>query len=224
MAKLLVETVGFNGTGLPPVECIYEDIPNIGRKYKIHGIFLQANRINGNKRFYPSDTMAEAVRLYNQGFILHHRALGELGHPVGPKINLPLVSHKITELRQDGNDWWGTAEILDTPNGKIVKAFIDGGIKMGTSSRGLGSTSQRNGVDYVNSDFKLATAGDIVFDPSAPDAFVKGLMEGKEWVFDESTEEWIDTNRKLVRKMSKTEIENRTLDLFEGYLKSLIKS
>ena len=168
--------MGFEGS--PPMQCLAEDLSGV-RKYKIHGIFLQSNRLNGNQRIYPKPVMTEAVRQYNMQYVTPGRALGELGHPDGPKINLHLVSHKITDLREDGNDWWGTAEILDTPNGKIVKAFIDGGVKLGTSSRGLGSIKNVNGTNQVQSDFKLATAGDIVHDPSAPDAFVRGIKIGR---------------------------------------------
>lgn len=221
MSKLITETMGFDSS-TPEMQCIAEDLSGV-RKYKIHGIFLQSNRLNGNKRLYPKEIMAEAVRQYNVQYVHPGRAVGELGHPDGPKINLHLVSHKITELRQDGNDWWGTAEILDTPNGKIVKAFIDGGIKMGTSSRGLGSVKNINGTDTVQSDFRLATAGDIVHDPSAPDAFVRGIMEGRNFYFDEYLQEWLEDTRKEIKVMSKSEVERKTLRLFESFLSNIVK-
>lgn len=205
------------------MEYLVEDMSGV-RKYKIHGIFLQSERLNGNKRRYPKDVMSEAVRQYNMAYVNPGRAVGELGHPDGPKINLHLVSHKITELREDGNDWWGTAEILDTPNGKIVKAFIDGGLKMGTSSRGLGSVKNVNGMDVVQSDFRLATAGDIVHDPSAPDAFVRGIMEGREFYFDDKLQEWMDGTRKSLKVMSKSQVEDKSLSLFVDFLGNLLKN
>lgn len=205
------------------MEYLVEDLSGV-RKYKITGIFLQSERLNGNRRIYPKSVMAEAVRQYNLTYVNSGRAVGELGHPDGPKINLPLVSHKITELREDGNDYWGTAEILDTPNGKIVKAFIDGGLKLGTSSRGLGSIKSQNGSDYVQSDFRLATAGDIVHDPSAPDAFVRGIMEGREFYFDDKLQEWMDETRKSLKVMTKSQVEDRSLHLFVDFLGNLLKN
>jgi hypothetical protein len=222
MSKLITETMGFDAS-TPAMQCLAEDLPNGQRKYKIHGIFLQSNRLNGNKRMYPKDVMAEAVRQYNLAYVMSGRAVGELGHPDGPKINLHLVSHKITALREDGNDYWGTAEILDTPNGKIVKAFIDGGVKMGTSSRGLGCVKIVNGMDQVQSDFKLATAGDIVHDPSAPDAFVRGIMEGREFYFDEKLQEWMEGTKKSLKIMSKSQVEARAANLFEDFLSNIVK-
>lgn len=214
--------MGFDSQ-LPEMKCIVEE-NNGERKYKIHGIFLQAERLNGNRRIYPKQVMSEAVRQYTIDHVNPGRAVGELGHPDGPKINLPLVSHKITSLREDGNNYWGTAEILDTPNGKIVKAFIDGNVKLGTSSRGLGSVRSNGGTDYVQSDFKLATAGDIVHDPSAPDAFVRGIMEGREFYFDENLKEWVDNTQKQLKKYSKSQVENHTVRLFEDFLDTMIKN
>ena len=221
--KLITETFGFDG-GSPAMKCLSEDMPGgQGRKYKIHGVFLQAARVNGNKRVYPKIIMAEAVRQYQINYINPGRAVGELGHPDGPKINLHLVSHKITELKEDGNDYWGTAEILDTPNGKIVKAFIDGDVRIGSSSRGLGSVKNVNGTDEVQSDFKLATAGDIVHDPSAPDAFVRGIMEGREFYFDEKMQEWVENTKKKLHVMTQSQVEDRTLNLFESFLLNITK-
>jgi hypothetical protein len=205
------------------MKCIVEENNGV-RKYKIHGIFLQAERLNGNRRVYPKNVMSEAVRQYVIAHVNSGRAVGELGHPDGPKINLPLVSHKITSLQEDGNNYWGTAEILDTPNGKIVKAFIDGNVKLGTSSRGLGSVRSSGGTDYVQSDFKLATAGDIVHDPSAPDAFVRGIMEGREFYFDDKLNEWVDNTQRKLKKFSKSQIENHTVHLFEDFLSTMIKN
>lgn len=222
MAILITETFGFDNQ-VPDMQCIVEE-KNGQKKYKIHGIFLQAEKLNGNRRVYPKQVMLEAVRQYTKEHVMPGRAVGELGHPDGPKINLPLVSHKITSLQEDGNNYWGTAEILDTPNGKIVKAFIDGGVKLGTSSRGLGSVKSMNGADYVQSDFKLATAGDIVHDPSAPDAFVRGIMEGREFYFDENLNEWVDNTKKKLRKYSKSQIENHTVNLFEDFLTTMMKN
>jgi hypothetical protein len=222
MSKLITETMGFE-SGTPAMQCLAEDLPGGGRKYKIHGIFLQSNRLNGNKRIYPKSVMSEAVRQYNIGYVNPGRAVGELGHPDGPKINLHLVSHKITDLTEDGNDYWGTAEVLDTPNGKIVKAFIDGGVKMGTSSRGLGSVKNVNGTDQVQGDFKLATAGDVVHDPSAPDAFVRGIMEGREFYFDEKLQEWMEGTKKSLKIMSKSQVEARASLLFEDFLSNIVK-
>jgi hypothetical protein len=220
---LITETMGFDSE-LPEMKCIVEDAGNGTRRYKIHGIFLQAERLNGNRRIYPKQIMSEAVRQYNIAHVVPGRAVGELGHPDGPKINLPLVSHKITSLTEDGNNYWGTAEILDTPNGKIVKAFIDGNVKLGTSSRGLGSVRSNGGTDYVQSDFKLATAGDIVHDPSAPDAFVRGIMEGREFYFDENLKEWVDNTQKKLKKYSKSQIEDHTVHLFEDFLNTMMKN
>jgi hypothetical protein len=222
MGQLLItETMGFDTSA--PMKCISEEVAPGVRKYKIHGIFLQAERLNGNLRIYPKATMKEAVRQYTMQYVNPGRAVGELGHPDGPKINLHLVSHKITELNEDGNNWWGTAEILDTPNGKIAKAFIDGGVKLGTSSRGLGSIKSVNGTNQVQPDFKLATAGDIVHDPSAPDAFVRGIMEGREFYFDDKLQEWVEGTRKAMKIMTKSQIENRTLSLFEDFLSNIVK-
>lgn len=222
MAILITETFGFD-TSTPDMKCIVEENNGV-RKYKIHGIFLQAERLNGNRRVYPKNVMSEAVRQYVIAHVNPGRAVGELGHPDGPKINLPLVSHKITSLQEDGNNYWGTAEILDTPNGKIVKAFIDGNVKLGTSSRGLGSVRSNGGTDYVQSDFKLATAGDIVHDPSAPDAFVRGIMEGREFYFDDKLNEWVDNTQKKLKKFSKSQIEEHTVHLFEDFLSTMIKN
>ncbi len=165
------------------VEVITEE-KNGKKTLYIQGPFLQAEIVNRNKRCYPLDTMVNEVKRYSDSFVNTGRALGELGHPDGPQINLDRVSHKITELRQEGNNFIGKAQILSTPMGKIASSLIGEGVKLGVSSRGMGSIVQRDGVNYVGEDFMLATAADIVADPSAPDAFVDGIMEGKEWVWE----------------------------------------
>ena len=154
------------------------------KSYFITGPFLQGDRKNRNGRIYESSILAKEVARYNENFIQRNRALGELGHPDGPTVNLDRVSHNIVELYQDGSDFIGKAKILNTPMGKIAEGLLSDGVQLGVSSRGMGSLVQREGVNYVGEDFHLATAADIVADPSAPDAFVQGIMEGKEWIWD----------------------------------------
>lgn len=154
------------------------------QSYFITGPFLQGDRKNRNGRIYESRILAKEVARYNENFIQRNRALGELGHPDGPTVNLDRVSHNIVELYQDGSDFIGKAKILNTPMGKIAEGLLGDGVQLGVSSRGMGSLVQREGVNYVGEDFHLATAADIVADPSAPDAFVQGIMEGKEWIWD----------------------------------------
>ena len=154
------------------------------KSYFITGPFLQGDRKNRNGRIYESRILAKEVARYNENFIQRNRALGELGHPDGPTVNLDRVSHNIVELYQDGSDFIGKAKILNTPSGKIAEGLLSDGVQLGVSSRGMGSLVQREGVNYVGEDFHLATAADIVADPSAPDAFVQGIMEGKEWIWD----------------------------------------
>ena len=169
---------------LTDVEFITEDKDNGKKDYKIRGIFMQSDIKNRNGRVYPQEVLAKEVAKYNKNFISQNRAFGELGHPDGPTVNLERVSHMITKLAPDGKNFIGEAKIMDTPMGKIVKNLMDEGARLGVSSRGMGSLEQRNGANYVKDDFYLATAGDIVADPSAPNAFVEGIMEGKEWVWD----------------------------------------
>ena len=169
---------------LTDVEFITEDKDNGKKDYKIRGIFMQSDIKNRNGRVYPQEVLAKEVAKYNKNFISQNRAFGELGHPDGPTVNLERVSHMITKLAPDGKNFIGEAKIMDTPMGKIVKNLMDEGARLGVSSRGMGSLEQRNGANYVKDDFYLATAGDIVADPSAPNAFVEGVMEGKEWVWD----------------------------------------
>lgn len=165
------------------VEIITEE-SNGKKSLYIQGPFLQCELTNRNGRMYPLRTMQNEVARYTENFVNKGRALGELGHPNGPSINLDRVSHKIVSLRQEGNNFIGKAQILSTPMGKIASSLLDEGVKLGVSSRGMGSISSKNGVNVVGDDFMLATAADIVADPSAPDAFVEGIMEGKEWVWD----------------------------------------
>ena len=166
------------------VEYITEEKENGEKEYKIKGIFMQADIKNRNGRIYPMDILQKEVAQYNRNFTEQKRAFGELGHPDGPTVNLERVSHMITALYKDGKNFIGEAKIMDTPMGKIVKSLMDEGAKLGVSSRGLGSLEQKNGASYVKDDFYLATTADIVADPSAPNAFVEGIMEGKEWVWD----------------------------------------
>ena len=155
-----------------------------GKDYFIEGIFMQSEIKNRNGRIYPKEVIQKEVKRYNKEFVEQDRAFGELGHPEGPTINLDKVSHMITKLEEDGNNFVGRAKILSTPNGQIVKNLIDDGAKLGVSSRGLGSLESKGNAQYVKDDFQLATAGDIVADPSAPEAFVNGIMEGTEWVYE----------------------------------------
>ena len=154
-----------------------------GKNHFITGIFMQAEKQNRNGRVYPMQVLSKEADRYNREYVQKNRAFGELGHPENPQINLDRVSHMITKLYADGTNFIGKAKIMDTPNGKIVKSLLDGGASLGVSTRGVGSLRPHNGYQQVQDDFKLATAADIVADPSAPDAFVQGIMEGKEWVF-----------------------------------------
>ena len=165
------------------VEYIREEKENGEKSYKIRGIFMQGDIKNRNGRVYPMEILTKEVKNYNNKFVSENRAYGELGHPEGPTVNLERVSHLITELYPEGKNIMGEARILETPMGKIVKTLMDDGCKLGVSSRGMGSLDERDGAKYVRSDFYLAAAADIVADPSAPSAFVQGIMEGKEWVW-----------------------------------------
>ena len=175
--KLITETI-------EDIEVLTEATTNGGKSYKIRGVFMQADIKNRNGRVYPVETLAKEVKRYTNEFINKKRAFGELGHPDGPTVNLERVSHMITSLKPEGKNFVGEAKIMDTPYGKIVKNLIDEGAQLGVSSRGMGSIQQQQGKNVVGRDFYLATAADIVADPSAPDAFVEGIMEGKEWVWD----------------------------------------
>ena len=177
-----MNTVKLISEAVEDVEFITEEKKG-GKDYKIRGIFMQADVKNRNGRVYPMEILRKEVTKYNKNFIQQNRAFGELGHPEGPTVNLERVSHMVTELHPDGKNFIGEAKIMETPMGKIVKNLIDEGTKLGVSSRGMGSLEQKNGANYVRDDFYLATAADIVADPSAPNAFVEGIMEGKEWVW-----------------------------------------
>ena len=191
----------------------------------IEGIFLQGDIKNRNGRMYPCDTLAKEVGRYNESFVQKGRALGELGHPDGPSINLDRVSHKITSLRQEGTNFIGRAQILSTPMGNIAKSLLDEGVKLGVSSRGMGSLREdRNGIKVVGEDFMLATAADIVADPSAPDAFVNGIMEGKEWVWDGGIlrEKLAEKTYKQINTLvDQKRLEENKLRLFNNFLSNL---
>ena len=178
-----MNTVKLFSEAVEDVEFITEAKENGDKSYKIRGIFMQADVKNRNGRVYPMDILEKEVTKYNKNFIKENRAFGELGHPEGPTVNLERVSHMITALHPDGKNFIGEAKIMDTPMGKIVKNLMDEGAKLGVSSRGMGSLKQKGGANVVSDDFYLATAADIVADPSAPNAFVEGIMEGKEWVW-----------------------------------------
>ena len=206
------------------VEFIVEEVG--GKKSMfIEGIFLQGNQKNRNGRLYRTETLAREVGRYNERYVDGGRALGELGHPDGPTVNLDRVSHKIVSLKQEGNNFIGKAKLLETPMGKIAKSLISEGVTLGVSSRGVGSlTETRGGYKLVGEDFMLATAADIVADPSAPDAFVQGIMEGKEWVYVNGvlTEQQIEDARSTINKLVVTrELQEKKLNLFNQFLSNL---
>ena len=178
-----METVKLFSEAVEEVEYITEAADSGKKNYKIKGVFLQADIKNRNGRIYPMEVLEKEVAKYNRNFIREKRAFGELGHPDGPTVNLERVSHITTSLVPDGKNFLGEAKIMDTPMGKIVQNLMDEGCNLGGSSRGMGSLQQKGGTNYVKDDFYLATAADIVADPSAPNAFVEGVMEGKEWVW-----------------------------------------
>jgi len=189
----------------------------------IEGPFLVAERKNKNGRIYEFNTLRKEVHRYTEDYINKNRAFGELGHPDSPTINLDRVSHMIVGLREDGNQWIGKAKILDTPMGNIARNLIEGGACLGVSSRGMGSLKMINGVNVVQPDFYLATAADIVADPSAPGAFVQGIMEGKEWMLVDGkwTEMHIEQAQQQIRKATRKEIEAVSLQIFENFIKKL---
>jgi hypothetical protein len=195
------------------------------KKMFIEGIFLQGDICNRNKRVYPMETLAREVNRYNENFVAKGRALGELGHPDGPTVNLDRVSHKIVSLRREGTNFIGKAQLLETPMGKIAKALIEEGVCLGVSSRGVGSLRMTNeGHKVVGEDFMLATAADIVADPSAPDAFVQGIMEGKEWVWDGGIlrEQFVEKTQKRINTLVDERIlQEHKLELFQEFLLNL---
>ena len=192
-----------------------------GRKsFYIQGPFLQGDIKNRNGRIYESRILAKEVNRYNEEYVSKNRAMGELGHPDGPTVNLDRVSHKITSLKQEGSNFVGRAKILETPMGRIAGALLNDGVTLGVSSRGMGSLTQRNGVNYVGEDFMLATAADIVADPSAPDAFVQGIMEGKEWIWDNGLlkEKDVDRVRRQIMNAPVNRLDEAVLDGFRDLL------
>ena len=193
------------------------------KNYFIEGIFLQSELANKNGRMYPFKTLQREVAKYDENFIRQGRALGELGHPEGPSINLDRVSHKIERLSEDGNNFVGRAKILDTPNGKIAKSLLDEGVRLGVSSRGMGSLKKESNCNVVQDDFMLATAADIVADPSAPDAFVDGIMEGKEWIWDNGIlkESAVAQIKDEIDQATLINLQERKVSAFEQFLKSL---
>ena len=208
------------------VQVITEAKENGDKTYFIEGIFMQGNQKNRNGRIYPVDVLEREVERYNTEYIQKNRAYGELGHPQGPTINLDRVSHMIKELYRDGDNFKGKAKIMDTPMGNIVKNLMNEGATLGVSSRGMGSLKAKNGVNEVQNDFYLATAGDIVADPSAPDAFVEGIMEGKEWVWDNGIIKEVDIvnyRDEINESIRKRQKEEATMQVFENFLQKLHK-
>jgi hypothetical protein len=205
------------------VQVLSESV-NGEKKYFIEGIFLQSNVKNRNGRVYPKEVMQKEVNRYMKEMVEKNRAYGELGHPEGPNINFERVSHMITSLKESGNDYIGKAKIItNNPYGAIVKNLLDEGGVFGVSSRGMGSLKESNGVNIVQSDFMLATAADIVADPSAPDAYVRGLMEGKEWIWENGilSERVIDSHKKIIQKASSAVLEVKMEAVFRDFLRGI---
>ena len=195
------------------------------KKMYIEGVFLQGEVKNRDGRMYPVNTLAKEVGRYNESFVSKGRAVGELGHPDGPTVNLDRVSHKIVSLEQKGNNFIGKAQLLETPMGKIAKSLIAEGVTLGVSSRGIGTLKEdKDGLKVVGEDFQLATAADIVADPSAPDAFVNGIMEGKEWVWEGGTlrEQFVDETKKRINTLvDQKALEEHKINLFNDFLSNL---
>ena len=203
------------------LQFIVEESSDSGKKSLfIEGVFLQADLKNRNGRMYPKEIMAKEVNRYVKEQVNTKRAYGELGHPEGPNINLDRVSHMIVSLREDGNNWIGRAKILDTPMGNIASSLIKEGAGLGVSSRGLGTLKEVNGINEVQDDFMLATAADIVADPSAPDAYIQGIMEGKEWVFVKGVwqDREIEETKNLIKKTSSRNLSEAKVKAFEAFL------
>lgn len=218
-----MSTVKLISEEISDVEYLTEEQEDGKKNYKIKGIFMQADLKNRNGRVYPMEILQKEVNRYNKEYIKENRAFGELGHPDGPTVNLERASHMITALYPDGKNFIGEAKILGTPMGNIVKNLMDEGAKLGVSSRGMGSLDQKNGANYVRNDFYLATAADIVADPSAPSAFVEGIMEGKEWVWDHGTlveAELAQAKRRIETKVRKKQALEEALE-FAKFLKML---
>ena len=218
-----MDTVKLFSEAVEEVEYITEEKEDGNKNYKIKGIFMQADIKNRNGRVYPMEVLSNEVAKYNKNFIKENRAFGELGHPDGPTVNLERVSHMITSLTPDGKNFIGEAKIMSTPMGEIVKNLMDEGAKLGVSSRGMGSLNQKNGANYVRDDFYLATAADIVADPSAPNAFVEGIMEGKEWVWNNGAlieAELVELQQKFDVKEHQRDAKSEALE-FAKFLKRL---
>lgn len=205
------------------IQVLTEDNSEGGKSYVIEGIFIQADTKNGNGRVYPLGILEREVQRYHSEQIETRRALGELGHPDGPTINLDRASHIIRELRQEGKNFVGKAKIMETPNGKIVKNLIDEGASLGVSTRGMGSLKEKDGFQEVQEDFYLACAADIVSNPSAPDAFVRGVMEGKEWMWDNGVlkECTVDNYRKQIERVPKRKLNEKKVELFRDFVEKL---
>ena len=218
----MTQTVKLISEEIQDVEYICEE-KNGNKDYRIKGIFMQADVKNRNGRVYPMEVLQKEVNRYNKEYINEKRAFGELGHPDGPTVNLERASHMITSLKPDGKNFIGEAKILKTPMGEIVKSLMGEGAKLGVSSRGMGSLDQRNGANYVRNDFYLATAADIVADPSAPNAFVEGIMEGKEWVWNNGSlveAELERAKKRIETRVRKRQVNENTLE-FLRFLKRL---
>tara|TARA_B100001057_G_scaffold400439_1_gene411618 strand:+ start:1113 stop:1757 length:645 start_codon:yes stop_codon:yes gene_type:complete len=213
--KLITETI-------EDVQILTEET-NGKKDYKIKGVFMQADIKNRNGRIYPVETLAKEVRRYTKEFIEKKRAFGELGHPDGPTVNLERVSHMITSLKPEGKNFIGEAKVMDTPYGKIVKNLIDEGAVLGVSSRGMGSIQQQGGRNLVGKDFYLATAADIVADPSAPDAFVEGIMEGKEWVWNNGILKsvTVEKYKTEIEKAKRDELAEKKSKIFADFVSKL---
>jgi len=216
--KLISEFVDY---AIQPV--IVEENEKGEKDYFIEGVFMQADIKNRNGRVYPKEVMKKEVDRYVKEFVEKGRAFGELGHPDGPTINLDKVSHMITKLEEDGSNFMGRAKILSTPNGQIVRNLINDGAKLGVSSRGLGSLEQRGGAQYVKGDFQLATAADIVADPSAPEAFVEGIMEGVEWVYESGVlkAQDIEVMQTKLRTAKMNKLEETKLNMWKKFVENL---
>ena len=202
---------------------VLEEEANGKKHLYIEGVFLQADIKNRNGRVYPFGVLEREVGRYNEQYIGAGRALGELGHPDGPTVNLDRVSHKIVSLKAEGSNFRGKAQILTTPMGDIAKNLLENGVKLGVSSRGMGSIEERNGSNYVRDDFMLATAADIVADPSAPDAFVNGIMEGKEWIWENGIIKEVNIAKyhKYISESTRKNLDDRSLKVFNDFLQSL---
>jgi len=204
------------------IKCLTEATEDGKKNYFIEGIFMQSEKVNRNGRMYERKILFNEADRYNKEYVQKSRAMGELGHPDGPSLNLERVCHNIVEMSFDGDNVMGKAKILDTPYGKIVKSLIDDGVKLGVSTRGMGTLEEKDGVKMVKEDFML-TAVDVVADPSAPDAFVNGIMEGKEWVWNNGMlqEREIETYQKTITKAERKNLEEQKLILFRDFLSKL---